>query len=311
MNAIKNRVSVGSGSIDSRQKDPMTTRSPATAVYNRRTSGRQKPKAPLPQPGSVVPRLKLTKPRQPKSSDLEVDWEEDLRRTPNETKGNEEAAASATAKRVMQSKEPATSAKRRKANARKSVTANNNSDKGPQLPLIFLNAGIVSAALDNKSSVGLGISNGEIREACHKEHRGHVEEVLIRKLPQKDGPVADVNKGEQPIDIEIPSGHQYHLGHPLILLMKAETPFRATTSKVSITEHRAQSKRQASTEKLFVSDQPLHLVQTATFLDRLGQCFKNYHSSGKGTAQETNLQGQGSSLQEEFGTAWQSKVCRQ
>jgi hypothetical protein len=248
MNAIKNRVSVGSGFIDSRQKDPMTTRSPATAGYNRRASGRQKPKAPLPLPGSVVPRLKLTKPRQPKSTDLEVDWEEDLRPTPNETKGNEEAAASATAKRVMQSKEPATSAKRRKANTRKSVTAKNNSDKGSQLPLITLNAGIVSAALDNKASVGLDISNGETRGSVTK-NIADMSEASHRKLPQKDGPIADVNKGKQPIDIEIPSGTSVSSGTPSDSIDESRGPFRATTSKVSIMEHRAQSQRQASRGK--------------------------------------------------------------
>ncbi|KAJ6101485.1 hypothetical protein N7499_001115 [Penicillium canescens] len=248
MNAIKNPVSVGSGFIDSRQKDPITTRSPATTVYNRRTSGRQKPKAPLPQPGSVVPRLKLTKPRQPKSTDLEVDWEEDLRPTPNETKGNEEAAASAMAKREMQSKEPATSAKRRKANTRKSVTAKNNSDKGPQLPLITLNAGIVSAALDNKASVGLGISNGETRGSVTK-NIAEISEASHRKLPKKDGPIANVNKGKQPIVIEISSGTSVSSGTPADSIDESRGPFRATTSKVSIREHRAQSQRQANRGK--------------------------------------------------------------
>ncbi|KAJ6008839.1 hypothetical protein N7522_003855 [Penicillium canescens] len=248
MNAIKNPVSVGSGFIDSRQKDPITTRSPATTVYNRRTSGRQKPKAPLPQPGSVVPRLKLTKPRQPKSTDLEVDWEEDLRPTPNETKGNEEAAASAMAKREMQSKEPATSAKRRKANTRKSVTAKNNSDKGPQLPLITLNAGIVSAALDNKASVGLGISNGETRGSVTK-NIAEISEASHRKLPKKDGPIANVNKGKQPIVIEISSGTSVSSGTPADSIDESRGPFRATTSKVSIREHRAQSQKQANRGK--------------------------------------------------------------
>ncbi|OGE47577.1 hypothetical protein PENARI_c041G06584 [Penicillium arizonense] len=233
MNAIKNPVSVGSGLIDSRQKDPMTTRSPATAAYNRRTSGRQKLKAPLPQPGSVVPRLKLTKPRQPISTDLEVDWEEDLRPTPNETKGNEEAAASATAKR-------------RKANTRKSVTAKNNSDQGPQLPLITLKAGIVSAALDNKASVGLGISNGETRGSVTK-NIAEMSETSHRKQPKKDGPIANVNKGKQPIDIS--SGTSVSSGTPSDSIDESRGPFRATTSKVSIMEHRAQSQRQASRGK--------------------------------------------------------------
>jgi hypothetical protein len=207
----------------------------------------------------VVPRLKLTKPRRPKSTDLEVDWEEDLRPTPNETKGNEEAAASATgpskgpsttdkkstAKREMQSKVPATSAKRRKANTRKSVTAKNNSDNGPQLPLVTPNTGIVSAALKTKASVGLGISNGETRGSVTKNIED-ISEASHGKLPEKDGPIANVNKGKRPVVIEIPSGTSVSSGTPSDSINEGQGLFRGTPSKVSIMEHRAQSQRQAS-----------------------------------------------------------------
>lgn len=63
-----------------------TVKAPATSAYGLTSPDLQKPKAPPHQPSeSKIVRLKLTKPRPPKSKPQEVDWDEDLRPTPNET----------------------------------------------------------------------------------------------------------------------------------------------------------------------------------------------------------------------------------
>ncbi|OQD83733.1 hypothetical protein PENANT_c015G01520 [Penicillium antarcticum] len=256
MSAIKDHVPVDSGFIDSGPKDSVATRSrsPAPAVYNRRISGRQKPKATSPQRGPVVPRLKLTKPRKPKSNSLEVDWEEDLRPTPNESKDNQEAVASAsggpgttdkksTGKREIQFKDPAVLAKRRKTNPKESATAMKNNIKVPQLPLITLDT-VVAPTAQDKAFVGLGISNG----GSAIKNIGDMPEASHRKLPQNNGPFGNANKGKQPVVIEIPSCTSVSSGTPFYPDYEDQGPFRETTSKVSIMEYRAQSQIQGNRE---------------------------------------------------------------
>lgn len=121
--------------------------------------------APAQPPPSKTVRLKLSKPKRPKKDPQEVDWDEDLRPTPNEAveaRNNDGAARAHTEpkkgkttvkqgnlKRAKLSKPQATSAKRRKSNPTKSSTAK-QAAKVPQLPLITVAASALAATIDQE-----------------------------------------------------------------------------------------------------------------------------------------------------------------
>lgn len=135
------------------------------AMENFPSSSHQKPQAlPTQPPQSKLLRLKLTKPRPPRSNPQEVDWDEDLRPTPNEiveAKANHGRSGHAHTdpkrpktndkktgnKREKSSKPRTASAKRRKSNPIKSTTTKGQSD-GPQLPLITLAASAIAATIN-------------------------------------------------------------------------------------------------------------------------------------------------------------------
>lgn len=135
------------------------------AMEHSPSSTHQKPQALPPQPlQSKLVRLKLTKPRLPKSNPQEVDWDEDLRPTPTEiveAKANHGKSGHAHTdpkrsktndiktgnKREKSSKPRTASAKRRKSNPIKSTTAKGQSD-GPQLPLVTLAASALAATIN-------------------------------------------------------------------------------------------------------------------------------------------------------------------
>ena len=74
-----------------------------------------------------------------------------------------------------------------------------------------------------------------------------------------------------PLSLRYLAEHQYHLGHPLTLLMKAKDRFAQLPRKSVLWSIGRNPKDKQAGEKLLVSEQPLLRVQMATFWDRLGQ----------------------------------------
>ncbi|KAJ5787675.1 DAHP synthetase I/KDSA [Penicillium paradoxum] len=233
-------------------------------------SGRQKPQGPPPQPSdSKIVRLKFTKPRHPRPNPEEVDWDEDLRPTPNEileNKGTHGGTSVANTdpnrpkivdketgrKRAMSSKPQKSSVKRRKSNTRKSTTAKEVSSKGPQLPLITLNASTVAAAsIHGNRPLASSPLGGQSRDHATKT-KEHVSEAEAS------------NQATPLIDSENKDGNQRKEHNPTVFVRTKSCTSVTTdsssdleeydkglyrTSKVNILEHRAQSSRQANNGK--------------------------------------------------------------
>jgi hypothetical protein len=137
---------------------------------------RQKSTPPPQVSDSKMVRLKLTRLRAPRKYAHEVDWDEDLRPTPNEiveARANREGTSFANTdpkisktinkktgnKRTKQSKPSTTSAKRRKSNPTRSTTAKQENARPPQLPLITLAASALAATLDKNEPSAPGPMN--------------------------------------------------------------------------------------------------------------------------------------------------------
>ncbi|KAJ5213986.1 hypothetical protein N7449_001155 [Penicillium cf. viridicatum] len=243
----------------------------ATSEYGLISPGRQKPKAPPPQPSeSKIVRLKLTKPRPPKSKPHEVDWDEDLRPTPNETVENKGTYGGTSvadtdpnrlktvdrkkgSKRAMPPKPQTTSAKRRKSNTRKSTTTKEGSTKGPQLPLITLAASALppAAPLGNSGPSDTGPLDGQSKDYATKRN-GNVPEASHQTSPPKDGHNKHGNNSKGSVIVEIRSCTSVTTDSSSDVEDYGKGPSR--TSKVSILEHRAQSNGETNKGK------PVHVM---------------------------------------------------
>lgn len=228
-------------------------------------SGRQKQKAPPSQSSeSKIVRLKFTKPRPPKPKPQEVDWDEDLRPTPNEIAENKGTHGGTSvaytdpkrpktvgrntgSKRAMESKPQTTSAKRRKSN-RKSTTTKEGSNGGPQLPLITLTASALppAAPLGNNGLSDMGPLDGQSKDYATKLD-GHVPEALNQPSLPTDGHNKHGNNSERGVIVGIRSCTSVTTESSSDFEDHGKGPSR--TSKVSILEHRAQSNRQTDKGK--------------------------------------------------------------
>ncbi|KAJ5824960.1 DAHP synthetase I/KDSA [Penicillium robsamsonii] len=228
----------------------------ATSGYGRADPGRQKLKAPQSHPSeSKIVRLKLTKPRPPRSNSQEVDWDEDLRPTPNETVESKGAhggtsvadtdpnrpktvGKKAGSKRAMLSKPQTTSAKRRKSNTRKSITSEEGGTREPQLPLVTLTASTLPSAapLGNSGPSDMRPLDGQNKYYATKRN-GDVPEASHQPSPPTDSHKKHGNKSKGSVIVEIRSCTSVTTSSDFEDY--GEGPSR--TSKVSILEHRAQS----------------------------------------------------------------------
>lgn len=262
-----------------------TVKDPATSEYGLTSPGRQKPKAPPPQPSeSKIVRLKLTKPRPPKSKPDKVDWDEDLRPTPNETAENKGTHGGTSvadtdpnrlktvdrkkgSKRAMPPKPQTTSAKRRKSNTRKSTTAKEGSAKGPQLSLITLAASALppEAPLGNSEPSDTGPLDGQSKDYATKRN-GNVPEASHQTSPPKDGRNKHGNNSKGSVIVEIRSCTSVTTDSSSDFEDYGKGPSR--TSKVSILEHRAQSNGETNKGK------PVHTMpelSSSSDIDLKGQ----------------------------------------
>lgn len=243
-----------------------TVKNPATSGYGLTGPGRPKPKAPLSQPSeSKIVRLKLTKPRPPKSNPQEVDWDEDLRPTPNEIVENKGThggisvadtdpnrpktlSRNTASKRAMPSKPQTTSAKRRKSNTRKSTTTNEGSTRGLQLPLVTLTASTLppAAPLGDSGPSDMGPLDGKSKDDPTKRNE-HVPEAAHQPSPPTDGHNKHGNNSDGGVFVEIRSCTSVTTDSSSDFEEHGKGPSR--TSKVSILEHRAQSNGQTNKGK--------------------------------------------------------------
>ncbi|OQE42116.1 hypothetical protein PENCOP_c004G05867 [Penicillium coprophilum] len=244
----------------------------ATSGYGLTDPGRQRTKALRSQPSeSKIVRLKLTKLRPPKSNPQEVDWDEDLRPTPDE-KAEDEGTHGGTSvtdtdpnrpkivgkntgsKRAMPSKPQTTSAKRRKSNNRKITTGEEGGTRGPQLPLITINASTLppEAPLGNSGPSDISPLGGQSIDDAAK-HNGNVPEASH----QPSSPTHDHNKhgngNKGGVIVEIKSCTSVTTESSSELEYHGEGPSR--TSKVSILEHRAHSNGQTKGKAVHVDSE--------------------------------------------------------
>ncbi|KAG0157186.1 hypothetical protein PDIDSM_4371 [Penicillium digitatum] len=235
----------------------------ANSEYGLTGSGRQKPKAPPPQPSeSKIVRLKLTKPRPPKPNPQEVDWDEDLRPTPNEilekegTYGGTFVAdtdpkrlktvdRNKGSKRTMPSKPQITSAKRRKSNTRKSTTTNERSTGGPQLPLITLAASTLrpAAPLGNSEPAEKGPVEDQSKDYATKRNGQGPEASHQPSLPTDDHSKHGDNS-KRGVIVDTKSCTSVTTDSSSDFEDCGKGP--SHTSKVSILEHRAQPNRETN-----------------------------------------------------------------
>ncbi|KAJ5963933.1 DAHP synthetase I/KDSA [Penicillium vulpinum] len=241
-----------------------TVKDQSTSGYGLTGPGYQKPKASPSQPSeSKIVRLKLTRPRPPKSNPQEVDWDEDLRPTPNEivenkwTHGGTSVAHTDPSrpktvsknmggKRAMPSKPQTTSVKRRKSNTRKSTTTKEGSTGGPQLPLITLPESTLPPAvlLGTIGPSDIGPLDGQTKDT---RRNGREPEASYQPSPPTDGHNKHGNDGEGPAIVDIRSCKSVTTDSSSDLEDRGKGPSR--TSKVSILEHRAQSNGQTNKGK--------------------------------------------------------------
>ncbi|CAI7651424.1 unnamed protein product [Penicillium glandicola] len=245
---------------------PETGNKAITSGYGLTSTNRQKRKSSLSQPAqSKTVRLKLTKPRPPKSNPQEVDWDEDLRPTPNEiveekqTHGGTSVAntdpdrpktvdINTGSKRAMPTKPQTISAKRRKSNTRKSATTKEGSTGGTQLPLVTLTASTLppAAPLGNSGPSDMGPLNGKNKDYATK-HNGHVPEASHHPSLPTDSHNKHGNNRKGGVVVEIRSCTS--------VTTESSSDFEdrgkklSYTSKVNILEHRAQSNGQTNKGK--------------------------------------------------------------
>ncbi|KXG54226.1 DAHP synthetase I/KDSA [Penicillium griseofulvum] len=236
-----------------------------TSGYGLTDPGRQKSKALQSQRSeSKIVRLKPTKPRPPKSNPQEVDWDEDLRPTPNEIAENKgihggtsvadtdpgrpkTAVKNTRSKRPTSSKPQTTSAKRRKSNTEKTTTGGT---REPQLPLVTLTASTLppGAPLGNNGPSDMGSLDAQSKDYATKRN-GHVTEAAHQPTPPKHGHDKHGSNSKEGVTVEIKSCTSVTTESSSDFEDYGKGPSR--TSKVSILEHRAQSNGQTSKGKAF------------------------------------------------------------
>ncbi|KAJ5447254.1 DAHP synthetase I/KDSA [Penicillium cf. griseofulvum] len=234
----------------------------ATPGYGLTDPGRQEPKAHRSRPSeSKIVRLKLTKPRPPKSNTQEVDWDEDLRPTPNEIVENKgihggtsvadtdpnrpkTADKNTRSKRPILSKPQTTLAKRRKSNTRKTDTGKEGGTREPQLPLVTLTASTLPPAvpLGNNGPSDMAPLDGQSKDYSTKR---------VIEASQPSSPTHGHDKhghnSKGDVTVEIKSCTPVTTESSSDLGDYGKGPSR--TSKVSILEHRAQSNGQTDKGK--------------------------------------------------------------
>ncbi|KAJ5143251.1 uncharacterized protein N7515_002038 [Penicillium bovifimosum] len=249
-----NPARVSSASVNAETGRKTTVKDGGTLEHGLEDSSRQKPQPAPSQPvESKIVRLKLTMPRPPKSKTQEVDWDEDLRPTPNElleskqAQGRTSAADTASkhpktvdknkgSKRAMPPKARTTSAKRRKSNnTRKSNTAKTRRTKGLQLPLVTLAASTVPTAplADDGSSRVENLDERSKDNATKGNKRAC--DVSKQPLSPTDG------NGRKVKDT---GNHAIVKKSSCTSVTTGSSSDLETDGKVSILQHRAQSNRQ-------------------------------------------------------------------
>jgi hypothetical protein len=247
-----------SASVNAGPRSKVTVKDVGISEHGLEGSNRHKPQAAPSQPAeSKIVRLKLTKPRPPKSKTQEVDWDEDLRPTPNESLESKQIHGGSVvdtgskpprtvdknkgSKRTLPPKVKTTSAKRRKSNnTRKSNTANVSNTKGLQLPLVTLAAGIVPTA-------PLGDDGPFLTDTLNGRSKDNVTKGMERAPGISRQPLSPTFRNNQDAkDTE----------HHAIVKKRSCTSVTTDSSsdlekygKVNIMEHRAQSNRQLNTGK--------------------------------------------------------------
>ncbi|KAJ5931916.1 hypothetical protein N7516_006405 [Penicillium verrucosum] len=210
--------------------------------------------------------IEAHKTKTPKSKPEEVDWDEDLRPTPNETVENKGTNGGTNvadtdpnrpktvdrkkgSKRAIPPKPQTTSAKRRKSNTRKSTTTKEDSSKGPQLPLITLATGVMPppGPLGNSGPSDMGPLDGKSKDYATK-HNGQVPEAPHQPLSPKYGHNKHGNNSKGSVIVEIRSCTSVTTDSSSDFEDHGKGP--SGTSKVSILEHRAQSNRETNKGKL-------------------------------------------------------------
>ncbi|CAG8890570.1 unnamed protein product [Penicillium egyptiacum] len=257
---------VSSTTINPDTGSKATVKDAATSGHDLTGPGRRKSKAPPSQPSeSKTVRLKLTKPRPPKSNTKEVDWDEDLRPTPNEivenkgTRGGtsvadtdpnrpKTVAKNTGSKRTIPPKPQTTSAKRRKSNRRKSTTTKEGSTKGPQLPLVTLTAGTLPPAVapGNSGPPDMGPLDAQSKDDATKRN-GTVSGASHQPSPPIDGHNKHGNNSKGSVIVDTRSCTSVTTDSSSDFEDYGKGPSRA--SKVSILEHRAQSNGQTNKDK--------------------------------------------------------------
>ena len=197
---------------------------------------------------SKMVRLKLTKPRPPRKNPQDVDWDEDLRPTPNEiveakanhgrtSLVNTDPKKSKTIdkktgnKRTKPSKPSTAPAKRRKSNPTKSTTVKQEKPKPPQLPLITLVASDLAATIDkNEPPVSGSLNNPVAKNIVDLPESSH--QTSPKNDPKK-------NRETSPrVSVDIRSCTSVTSDSSSDFDYGIKIPFYS--EKVSILEHRAQ-----------------------------------------------------------------------
>ncbi|KAJ5171234.1 DAHP synthetase I/KDSA [Penicillium coprophilum] len=254
--------------IDPAKGSKATANDRATSGYGLTDPGRQRAKTLRSQPSeSKIVRLKLTKPRPPKANPQEVDWDEDLRPTPDEKVENEgtHGGTSVTdtdpnrpkivgkntgSKRAMPSKPQTTSAKRRKSNNRRIATSKEGDTRGPQLPLVTINSSTLppEAPLGHSGPSDMSPLSGKSKDYAAKRN-GNVPKASHQPSPPTNDHNKHGNRSQGGVIVETRSCTSVTTESSSELEYHGKGPSR--TSKVSILEHRAQSNGQKNKGKAF------------------------------------------------------------
>lgn len=147
----------------------------------------------------------------------------------------------------MPSKPQKTSIKRRKSNTSRSTTTKEVSSKGPQLPLITLNASTVpKSPLGNKVPSYKGPLDGQGKYQAI-DITGHMAEASHQPSSPIDGDNNNGNKDREPVAIKQRSCKSVTHDSSSSFEDHDDGPYRI--SKVSILEHRAQANKQTNKGK--------------------------------------------------------------
>ncbi|CAG8326868.1 unnamed protein product [Penicillium salamii] len=218
-----------------------------------------KPHASPPIKSKMV-RLKLTKPRPPRKDPKEVDWDEDLRPTPNElveaqaghdtaTHAHTEPAkvranGKAGIKRAKPIRRQTTSAKRRKPNSAKNNAANRGNTI-PQLPLITVAKSALTAPIEQAKPSLPDKSNAQINAAATKDNVD-LPKASLQTSPSKDNQARPLNHSQR-VSVEIRSCSPVASISSFDLDYHVKGPSHG--QMISILEHRAQMNEQSNQEK--------------------------------------------------------------